>query len=74
LLNLLYLQAFALTSALGLRYPGVLLMGALIIIPPATAKRLARNLGQMLMMAVTNVAPWRRGAQSDRPPVLGTAQ
>jgi ABC-type Mn2+/Zn2+ transport system permease subunit len=52
LLNLLYLQAFALTIALGLRYLGVLLMGALIIIPPATAKRLARNLGQMLMMAV----------------------
>jgi ABC-type Mn2+/Zn2+ transport system permease subunit len=52
LLNLLYLQAFALTIALGLRYLGVLLMGALIIIPPATAKRLARNLTQMLTTAV----------------------
>lgn len=51
-LNLLYLQMFALTIALGLRYLGVLLMGALIIIPAATAKRLARNLDQMLIIAV----------------------
>ncbi len=51
-LNLLYLQMFALTIALGLRYLGVLLMGALIIIPAATAKRLARNLDQMLVIAV----------------------
>lgn len=51
-LNLLYLQMFALTIALGLRYLGVLLMGALIIIPAATAKRLARNLTGMLGWAV----------------------
>jgi zinc transport system permease protein len=51
-LNLLYLEMFALTIALGLRYLGVLLMGALIIIPAATAKRLARNLDQMLVIAV----------------------
>ncbi len=51
-LNLLYLQVFALTIALGLRYLGVLLMGALIIIPAATAKRLARNLNGMLSVAV----------------------
>jgi ABC-type Mn2+/Zn2+ transport system permease subunit len=51
-LNLLYLQVFALTIALGLRYLGVLLMGALIIIPAATAKRLARNLTGMLLTAV----------------------
>ena|SRR5438093_1401444 len=50
-LNLLYLQMFALTMALGLRYLGVLLMGSLIIIPAATAKRLSRNLNEMLMMA-----------------------
>jgi ABC-type Mn2+/Zn2+ transport system permease subunit len=30
----------------------VLLMGALIIIPAATAKRLAKNLTQMLLIAV----------------------
>jgi len=51
-LNLLYLLTFALAIALGLRYLGVLLMGALIIIPPTTAKRLARNLNQMLLAAV----------------------
>jgi ABC-type Mn2+/Zn2+ transport system permease subunit len=51
-LDLLYLETFALTIALGLRFLGVLLMGALIIIPAATAKRLARNLTEMLALAV----------------------
>ena len=51
-LDLLYLETFALTVALGLRYLGVLLMGSLIIIPAATAKRLARNLTGMLVTAV----------------------
>jgi zinc transport system permease protein len=51
-LNLIYLQMFALTIALGLRYLGVLLMGALIIIPAATAKRVARDLNGMLAAAV----------------------
>jgi zinc transport system permease protein len=51
-LSLFYLQIFALTIALGLRYLGVLLMGALIIIPAATAKRLAKNLTGMLLTAV----------------------
>ena len=51
-LNLLYLQTFALTIALGLRYLGVLLMGALIIIPAATAKRVAKDLNEMLIAAV----------------------
>jgi ABC-type Mn2+/Zn2+ transport system permease subunit len=50
-LNLLYLQAFALTIALGLRYLGVLLMGSLIIIPAATAKRLSNSLTQMLLIS-----------------------
>jgi ABC-type Mn2+/Zn2+ transport system permease subunit len=50
-LDLLYLETFALTIALGLRFLGVLLMGALIIIPAATAKRLARNLTEMLALA-----------------------
>ncbi len=50
-LNLLYLQAFALTVALGLRYLGVLLMGSLVIIPAATAKRLSRNLTEMLVIS-----------------------
>jgi ABC-type Mn2+/Zn2+ transport system permease subunit len=51
LLDFLYLEAFALTVALGLRYLGVLLMGSLIIIPAATAKRLSRNLTTMLVLA-----------------------
>jgi ABC-type Mn2+/Zn2+ transport system permease subunit len=51
-LNLLYLEMFALTIALGLRYLGVLLMGALIIVPAATAKRVATNLNGMLSVSV----------------------
>jgi ABC-type Mn2+/Zn2+ transport system permease subunit len=50
-LNLLYLEMFALTVGLGLRYLGVLLMGSMIIIPAATAKRLSRSLNEMLVMA-----------------------
>jgi ABC-type Mn2+/Zn2+ transport system permease subunit len=50
-LNLIYLQMFALTVALGLRYLGVLLMGSLIIIPAATAKHLSKNLNQMLTLS-----------------------
>lgn len=51
-LNLLFLETFAVTIALGLRFLGVLLMGALIIIPAVTAKRLAGNLPGMLGSAV----------------------
>jgi ABC-type Mn2+/Zn2+ transport system permease subunit len=51
-LNLLFLLAFAVTVALGLRYLGVLLMGSLIIIPAATAKQLARSLRQMQLLSV----------------------
>jgi ABC-type Mn2+/Zn2+ transport system permease subunit len=51
-LELMYLQMFALATALGLRYLGVLLMGSLIIIPAATAKRWSRTLSQMLASAV----------------------
>jgi ABC-type Mn2+/Zn2+ transport system permease subunit len=51
-LNLLYLLAFAVTVALGLRYLGALLMGSLIIIPAATARQLAQNLNGMLAVAI----------------------
>lgn len=51
-LGLLYLLAFALTVALGLRFLGALLMGSLIIIPAATARQLARNMDQMLAWSV----------------------
>jgi ABC-type Mn2+/Zn2+ transport system permease subunit len=50
-LNLIYLQMFALTIALGLRYLGVLLMGSLLIVPAAAAMRLSRNLTEMLVLA-----------------------
>jgi len=80
-LNLLYLQAFALTIALGLRYLGVLLMGALIIVPAATAKGLARNLTGMLYMAAgiavaaTVVGTWAavRLHQASGPLIVMTA-
>lgn len=51
-LNLAFLLVFALTIALGLRYLGVLLIGSLVIIPAATAKRLALSLHGMLGIAV----------------------
>jgi ABC-type Mn2+/Zn2+ transport system permease subunit len=51
-LDLLFLLAFALTVALGLRYLGVLLMGSLIIIPAATARQLARSLSEMQIISV----------------------
>ncbi len=52
-LELVFLEMFAMTVALGLRYLGVLLMGSLIIIPAATAKRLCSNVNQMLVTAAT---------------------
>jgi zinc transport system permease protein len=51
-IDLLFLLAFAVTVALGLRYLGVLLMGSLIIIPAATAKHLARSLRGMRVLSV----------------------
>jgi zinc transport system permease protein len=51
-LNLYFLLVFALTIALGLRYLGVLLVGSLVIIPAATAKRLAHSLRGMLAISV----------------------
>ena len=51
-LNLYFLLIFAITIILGLRYLGVLLMGSLIIIPPAIARNLAENLNGMLLLSV----------------------
>jgi ABC-type Mn2+/Zn2+ transport system permease subunit len=70
-LNLGYLLMFALTVALGLRHLGVLLMGSLIIIPAATARRLATHLSQMLALsaaiaAVVTVAGFVLAAQLHR--------
>jgi ABC-type Mn2+/Zn2+ transport system permease subunit len=52
IVDLFYLLLFALTIGIGLRYLGVLLMGALIIIPAVTAKGIARNLREMLTLGV----------------------
>ncbi|MGA7537311.1 MAG: metal ABC transporter permease [Steroidobacteraceae bacterium] len=51
-LDLYFLLAFALTIGLGLRFLGVLLMGSLIIIPAAIARRFARSLRAMLTLSV----------------------
>ncbi len=51
-LELAFLVAFSLTVALGLHYLGVLLMGSLIIIPAAIAKRLAHSLRGMFTVSV----------------------
>ena len=51
-LQLLFLVAFAVTVALGMRYLGVLLMGSLIIIPATVAKRLARSIDAMFAIAI----------------------
>ncbi|MHB1843546.1 MAG: metal ABC transporter permease [Deltaproteobacteria bacterium] len=51
-IELLFLVAFSLTVALGLRFLGVLLMGSLIIIPAATAKRVTRSLRGMFGVSV----------------------
>lgn len=50
-MDLLYLLAFALVVAMGLRFLGVLLMGSLVIIPAATARQVARNLISMLIVS-----------------------
>lgn len=52
-LDLLYLATLSFTVALGLRYLGVLLMGSLLIIPPAAARLIARNVAQMLTLSAT---------------------
>jgi ABC-type Mn2+/Zn2+ transport system permease subunit len=50
--DLVYLLLFALTIGIGLRYLGVLLMSALIIIPAVTAKGIARDVRSMLGISV----------------------
>jgi ABC-type Mn2+/Zn2+ transport system permease subunit len=44
--NLLYLLLIAVVVALGIRVTGSLLVGALVIIPAATARNMSRNLRQ----------------------------
>lgn len=51
-LELIYLLIFALTVALGIRFVGALLMGALIIIPAAAAKNISRSLHGFMYLSV----------------------
>jgi zinc transport system permease protein len=44
--NLLYLLAIAMIVSLGVKVTGSLLVGALVIIPPATARMISKNLKQ----------------------------
>ena len=49
--NTLYLCSFGLTVLLGLHFLGALLVGAMIIVPPAVARRLASTLDQYLILS-----------------------
>ncbi|SRR5260221_682179 len=49
--NVLYLCSFGLTVLLGLRFLGALLVGAMIIVPPAVARRLTSTLDQFLILS-----------------------
>ncbi len=51
-LEFIFLVLFALGVALGLKFVGALLMGALIIIPAAAAKNIARGLTQFMALSV----------------------
>jgi hypothetical protein len=62
-LSLLFLATFAVAVALGLRYLGALLMGSLMIIPAATARRLAASLRDDL--AFGNLRRRRDGHRHD---------
>jgi ABC-type Mn2+/Zn2+ transport system permease subunit len=49
--NFLYLCTFGATILLGLRFLGSLLVGALIIVPAATARRLSSSLNRFLILS-----------------------
>ncbi|MDI6717762.1 MAG: metal ABC transporter permease [Patescibacteria group bacterium] len=51
-LEFIYLIIFALAVALGIRFVGVLLMGALVVIPPASAKNMVKSLFNFMLLSV----------------------
>ena len=51
-LDFIYLMAFALAVALGIRFVGALLMGSLVIIPAPSAKNMARSLNSFMALSV----------------------
>lgn len=50
-IELLFLLLFALTVAVGIKFVGALLMGALVIIPAATARNLSRAMNQYMIFS-----------------------
>ncbi len=52
-LEFVYLMAFALAVALGIRFVGALLMGSLVIIPAASAKNIGRSLSSFMILSVS---------------------
>lgn len=52
MINLLFLAMIAVITALGIKIVGALLMGALVIIPAASAKNLSRNFGEYGVLSV----------------------
>ena len=52
-INLIYLGLFGTTILLGLRFLGALLMGAMIIVPAATGRYVAKTLDQFLISSST---------------------
>jgi ABC-type Mn2+/Zn2+ transport system permease subunit len=62
-LEFAYLMAFALVVALGIRFVGALLMGALVIIPAASAKNISKSLKSfMLFSAIFGILSAALGA------------
>ena len=51
-LDFIFLFLFALTVALGIRFVGSILMGALVIIPAASAKNISRSLKAFMSLSV----------------------
>ena len=51
-LDFIFLFLFALTVALGIRFVGSLLMGALVIVPAASAKNISRSLHSFMSLSV----------------------
>jgi len=49
--NLIYLAAFGVTILVGLQFLGALLVGAMIIVPAATGRHLAKTLDQFLLLS-----------------------
>jgi ABC-type Mn2+/Zn2+ transport system permease subunit len=52
LLEFLFLLLFAFAVGVGIKFAGVLLMGALIIIPAATAKNFARSMAHFQLLSI----------------------